>query len=104
MSAASLADRALETNDKNSDGELSMEEIDQMDERMRESAKAADTNADGKVTKPELISAMAKVVARIKAMQAAGGGPGSGGGPGGGGPGGGAGGPGGRPGQGSGRN
>jgi HlyD family secretion protein len=101
MSAASMADRTLEANDKNSDGELSMEEIDKMDERMRESAKAADTNADGKVTKPELISAMAKVVARIKAMQAAGGGPG---GPGGGGPGGGAGGPGGRPGQGSGGN
>lgn len=98
MSAASMAERTLEANDKNSDGELSMEEIDKMDERMRESAKAADTNADGKVTKPELISAMAKVVARIKAMQAAGGGPGGGG------PGGGAGGPGGRPGQGSGGN
>lgn len=87
FSAASMAERAMESGDKNSDGELSMDEISQMDERMRESAKAADTNGDGKITKAELISAMAKVVARIKAMQAAGGGPG---GPGGGGPGGGA--------------
>ena len=92
FSAASMAERAMQSGDKNSDGELSMDEIGQMDERMRESAKAADTNGDGKITKPELISAMAKVVARIKAMQAAGGAPG-GGGPGGGGPGGGGGGP-----------
>ncbi|MBN8602121.1 MAG: efflux transporter periplasmic adaptor subunit [Planctomycetes bacterium] len=90
FSAASMADRALESADKNKDGELSLDEVEGMDERMRESAKAADTNADGKITKAELISAMAKVVARIKAMQAAGGGPGGGpGGPGGGGPGGG---------------
>lgn len=89
FSATSMAERALESGDKNGDGELSMEEVEQMDARMKESAKAADTNADGKITKPELISAMAKVVARIKAMQAAGGGPG--------GPGGGPGGPGGGP-------
>jgi Ca2+-binding EF-hand superfamily protein len=84
-----MAERALQSGDKNSDGELSMDEIGQMDERMRDSAKAADTNGDGKITKPELVSAMAKVVARIKAMQAAGGGPGGGGPPGGGSPGGG---------------
>jgi multidrug efflux pump subunit AcrA (membrane-fusion protein) len=89
FSAASMAERALQSGDKNSDGELSMDEIGQMDERMRDSAKAADTNGDGKITKPELVSAMAKVVARIKAMQAAGGGPGGGGPPGGGSPGGG---------------
>jgi len=93
FSAASMAERAMQSGDKNSDGELSMDEIGQMDERMRESAKAADTNGDGKITKPELISAMAKVVARIKAMQAAGGGPGGGGPPGGGGASGGGGGP-----------
>jgi uncharacterized membrane protein YgcG len=89
FSAASMADRALESGDKDRNGELSMAEIEQMDERMKESAKAADTNADGKITKAELTTAMAKVVARIKAMQAAGGGPGGPGGAGGGGAGGG---------------
>ncbi len=87
MSAARMVDMTLERNDKNSDGELTTDEIDQMDSRFKDSIKQADTDSDGKVTKAELTVAMGKVVARMKQMGAGGpggppgggqGGPGSG--------------------------
>jgi HlyD family secretion protein len=72
-SAADMVNRSFDEFDADKDGSLSMAEIDAMPERSKESAKAADSDADGKVTRSELTVAMAKVVARIRAAMSGGG-------------------------------
>jgi HlyD family secretion protein len=87
-SAAEMVNRAFEQFDTDKDGMLSATEVAGMPERQRAGVAEADTDGDGNLSRAEVTTAMAKVVARIKAMMS-GGGQGGPGGPGGRGPGGG---------------
>jgi hypothetical protein len=77
MTANSMLERTLEA-DADKDGKLSVAEIANVNERMRPRLEGADKNNDGFVDKEELLPIMAAAVARIKEMQAQGGGPGGG--------------------------
>lgn len=82
MTVASMLERTLEA-DTDKDGKLSTAEIAGVNERMRPRLEAADKNSDGFVDREELLPVMAAAIARIKEMQAQGGGggiPGTGGG------------------------
>jgi hypothetical protein len=100
MTADSMAEQQMQRYDSNSDGKLSQDEINAMDDRAKGSAQQADTNGDGEVDLAELTKRMEVVVKMIQERMSQGGGP-----PGAGGPPGGGGGPpgGGRPGGGGGR-
>lgn len=82
MTVASMLERTLEA-DADKDGKLSTAEIAGVNERMRPRLEGADKNSDGFVDREELLPIMAAAIARIKEMQAQGGGggiPGTGGG------------------------
>jgi HlyD family secretion protein len=80
MTVASMLERTLEA-DSDKDGKLSVAEIAGVNERMRPRLEAADKNSDGFVDRDELMPVMAATIARMKEMQAQGGGiPGTGGG------------------------
>ena len=81
MSAAAMVDRSFEQYDTDKDDMLSTEEVAAVPEQFRGSMNEADTDGDGKISKAELTVTMAKVVARIRAMQNGGGPPGGNGGP-----------------------
>ena len=87
---AGVVDRIFSSADKDGDGKIAGDEINQLDDRMKSQVKTMDSNNDGALEKSEVVKA-------FSAFRGAGGG--RPGGPGGGGPGG----PGGRPGGGGGR-
>ena len=59
-SASEMVKRAMEQNDKDSDGTLSAEEIKAIDDRFRSMISDADVDGDGDVTKIELTQAIKK--------------------------------------------
>jgi hypothetical protein len=59
-SASEMVKRAMEQNDKDSDGTLSAEEIKAIDGRFRSMISDADVDGDGDVTKIELTQAIKK--------------------------------------------
>ncbi len=78
FSPDAAADRMMSAGDKNNDGKLTSDELNGLDERMRDRAKQADANRDGTVDRAELVAALKK-----RAAQSGGGGQGGPGGPGG---------------------
>jgi multidrug resistance efflux pump len=66
----SIVDASMSANDTDSDGKLSKEEIEKVDERFRGMVSAADTNGDGEVSRAELTAAIKK---RFSAAAAGGG-------------------------------
>jgi hypothetical protein len=81
-SASDIVDRSFEQYDSDGDGVISASEMESMDERARGMARGADGDGDGNVTRSEMLSAAAKLVARIRKMrngQGQGGGPSFGG-------------------------
>lgn len=86
-----MVERTFSTVDTNTDGKLSADEINAMEESRRDRVKQADANSDGVVERAELLQATKRRMASGGGRGGPGGGPGGGGrgGPGGGGPGGG---------------
>ena len=74
-SANDMVTRILDSLDSDSDGSLSADEAAAADDMSGRLLKDADSDGDGDYSRAELMTAAAKLVARIKAMQS-GGGPG----------------------------
>ncbi|QDU27688.1 Macrolide export protein MacA [Anatilimnocola aggregata] len=70
LNPVAMLDQTLEAADTDKDGKLSVDELANVNERMRPRLDGADVNKDGFIDRTELMPIMVSAVQRIKEMQA----------------------------------
>lgn len=78
VSPSVMVDRALEENDTDKDGKISLDELAEMDERRKQMFAGADKNGDGFLDRSEMISAASAAMQRMRQDREARGGGGNG--------------------------